>query len=243
MSTDAMNDNAAPPPDDDIQAGEYVLGVLDEISRRRAAVRLRDDAGFAGLVERWEQRFAPWLLRVPAVAPSAQVWDRIRARLEWTNEQRTSRGVWNNAAFWRNAAAILLVTGIIAVVFGLTRTPTTPVDRFAASPVTVLARGDGTAGWIARIDAERGEVLMVPVPGAADATGRVNELWIIPEGGKPLSLGMISHEKAHTVSVPPELRANLIVGATLAITLEDQAGIPHAAPSSQPIAVGSIRTI
>jgi anti-sigma-K factor RskA len=84
---------------------------------------------------------------------------------------------------------------------------------------------------------------MVPVPGAADATGRVNELWIIPEGGKPLSLGMISHEKAHTVAVPPELRANLIVGATLAITLEDQAGIPHAAPSSQPIAVGNIRTI
>ena len=242
MSTDALNDNTAPPPDDDIQAGEYVLGVLDEISRRRAATRLRSDAGFAGLVERWEQRFAPWLLRASAATPSPQVWERIRERLEWTNEQRVSRGVWDNAAFWRSAAAVVFVAGIVAAMFGLLRTPPVP-DRFAASPVTVLARGDGTPGWIARIDVERGEVLMVPVPGAADAAGRVNELWIIPEGGKPLSLGMISHEQAHTVAVPPELRANLIVGATLAITLEDQAGIPHAAPSSQPIAVGSIRTI
>lgn len=241
MSTDTVNDNALP-PDDDIQAGEYVLGVLDEISRRRIATRLRSDAGFAELVERWEQRFAPWLLRAPTVTPSVQVWERIRERLEWTSEPRTTRGLWDNAAFWRSAAAIVFVAGIVAALFGLTRTTPTP-EQLAARPVTVLARGDGTPGWIARIDAERGEVLMVPVPGAADAAGRVNELWIIPEGGKPLSLGMISHEKAHTVAVPPELRARLVVGATLAITLEDQVGIPHAAPSSQPIAVGSIRTI
>lgn len=244
MSTDFTNDSAASPPDDDLQAAEYVLGVLDEVSRRRAAMRLGSDAGFARLVADWERRFSPWLLRAPETAPSLRVWEQIRERLGWRDERKPARGLWDNAAFWRRAAGIALVAGITAAVFGLTRTQLPPTsEELAMRPVTVLARGDGSAGWIARIDAARGEVLMIPVPGAPDASGRVNELWIIPAGGKPQSLGVVSHENAHTIAVPPELRASLAVGATLAITLEDRAGIPHAAPSSQPIAAGNIRTI
>lgn len=243
MATDPGNDSSALPPDDDVQAAEYVLGLLDELSRRRAATRLADDPAFARLVEEWERRFSPWLLRAPETAPSPHTWERIRERLGWRSERTPARGLWDNAALWRRAAGIALVAGIVAAMYGLTRTPATLPEELAARPVTVLARGDGTVGWIARIDTSRGEVLMVPVPGAADASGRVNELWIIPAGGKPRSLGFVSHEKAHTLAVPPELRPSLAVGATLAITLEDQAGIPHAAPSSQPVAVGNIRTI
>lgn len=247
-SADSNHDNGSAPPDDDLLAAEYVLGVQDELARRRAQQRIADDAAFARQVGDWEQRFAPWLLRGTAdTAPSPRVWEAVRERLGWTVVAPTgsSRGVWNNVAFWRTAAAIAIGAGLIAVTFDLARWParTPTAEEQAASPVTVLARGDGTPGWIARIDAARGEVLMVPVPAAADASGRVNELWIIPAGGKPLSLGFLSHEKAHTIAVPEDVRASLIVGATLAVTLEDQAGIPHAAPSGQPIALGSIRTI
>ncbi|MBL8298117.1 MAG: anti-sigma factor [Rhodanobacteraceae bacterium] len=245
MSTHANNnDSAAPPPGDEVQAAEYVLGVLDEVSRRRVSLRLASDAGFARLVEGWERHFSPWLLRAPATEPSAHVWEQICERLGWREEPRPAPRLWDNAPFWRRAAGIALVAGIVATVFSISRTPpTAPPEEFAAGPVTVLARGDGTTGWIARINPSRGEVLLMPVPGTVDAAGRVNELWIIPAGGKPHSLGLLSHELAHTITVPSELRASLVAGATLAVTLEDRAGIPHAAPSSEPVAIGNIRTI
>lgn len=246
-SADSTHDNGPTPPDDDLLAAEYVLGVHDELARRRAQQRIADDAAFAQRVSDWERRFAPWLLRGAAdIAPSPHVWDALRERLGWTAVAPTgSRGIWNSVAFWRTAAAVAIVAGLLAVTSDLLRQPIRPpiAEEQAARPVTVLARNDGTPGWIARIDAARGEVLMMPVPTAADASGRVNELWIIPAGGKPLSLGFVSHEKAHTIAIPEAVRASLVVGATLAVTLEDQAGIPHAAPSGQPIALGSIRTI
>ncbi len=82
---------------------------------------------------------------------------------------------------------------------------------------------------------------MVPVPAPADAQGRVAELWIIPPGQAPRSLGAVSVNKAHTVEVPPDARGALgAPGSVLAITLEPAAGVPHAAPSGPVIAKGAI---
>lgn len=122
--------------------------------------------------------------------------------------------------------------------------PPAPVqEEAAARPVTVLARDDGSAGWIATIDAASGKVLMVPVPSPADAEGRVNELWLIPDGQAPLSLGFVSNEKAHTVVMPAAVRQALAVGGTFAVTLEPQQGMPHAAPSGPIVAKGGIQQI
>jgi anti-sigma-K factor RskA len=91
------------------------------------------------------------------------------------------------------------------------------------------------------VDARHGTVLMVPVPSAPDAQGRAAELWLIPPGQAPRSLGAVSINRAHTVAVPAALRADLTGQAVLAITLEPSAGIPHAAPSGPIIAKGAIR--
>lgn len=122
--------------------------------------------------------------------------------------------------------------------------PPAPVqEETAARPVTVLARDDGTPGWIATIDVATGKVLMVPVPSPADGEGRVNELWLIPDGQAPLSLGMVSNDKAHTVVMPAAVRQALAVGGTFAVTLEPQQGMPHAAPSGPIVAKGGIQQI
>jgi anti-sigma-K factor RskA len=83
--------------------------------------------------------------------------------------------------------------------------------------------------------------MMVPVPSAPDAQGRVAELWLIPPGQAPRSLGSVSVDRADTVAVPAIWRADLTSQAVLAITLEPAAGIPHAAPSGPIIAKGAIR--
>lgn len=243
------------PPSDDLRAAEYVLGVLSADERRQAQARILADAEFAGLVQAWEERFAPWLLRAQPVAVSAHVWPRIRTELGWPAVEGARPGVWNSAAFWRATTALAVAASVAAIVIGLRapapQPPPLPVvvqpaptsEEAAARPVTVLARDDGSTGWIASIDPSRGKVLMVPVPKPAEASGLVHELWIIPAGLNPISLGFVSNDKAHTIAVPAALRRSLAIGATLAITLEPQAGMPHAAPTGPIVAKGGIQQI
>lgn len=259
------------PPSDEIRAGEYVLGVLDADARRTVEARIVAEPGFATLVDAWSERFSAWLLSVPAVTPGAHVWPRLRTRLGWASVERARPGVWDSVAFWRGATLLASAASVAAIVIGLqsrgpvapppsvavqvpppaisppppvAQVPPAPVgEEAAARPVTVLARDDGSAGWIATVDAAAGKVLMVPVPSPADPAGRVNELWLIPDGQAPLSLGFVSNEKAHTIVMPDAVRQALDVGGTLAITLEPEQGMPHAAPSGPIVAKGGIRQI
>ena len=248
------------PPSDDVRAGEYVLGVLDSQERRQAQSRIASDPGFASLVAQWEQRFSAWMTRAEPVLPSAHVWPRIRSELGWTAVASTPSGLWNSVGFWRGATALAAAASVAAIVFGLRAPSPTPVppqvvvqqpvptplpqtEEAVARPVTVLATDDGATGWIATIDASKGKVLMVPVPRPADAGGKVDELWIIPAGQAPVSLGFVSNEKAHSIDVPASLRTALVAGSTLAVTLEAKEGLPHAAPAGPIVAKGAIATI
>lgn len=244
------DDFADTPPSDDLRAGEYVLGVLDATTRRAVQARIASDPVFAARVEDWERHFSAWLGRVDAATPSQHVWAGIRRRLGWPAVQSIKPGVWNNVSFWRGAAALAAAAGIAAVAFGLHQAnlpgpPSPPLasEEQAARPVTVLARDDGSTGWIASLDARSGRLVIVPVPSALDSSGRVNELWIIPAGGAPLSLGMVSHDKTHSIAVPEALRAAIVSGSLLAVTLEPQSGIPHAQPTGPIVAKGQIQAI
>ncbi len=108
--------------------------------------------------------------------------------------------------------------------------------------VTTLAQEDGTAAWLASVDPAHGTVLIVPIPHAADPQGRVPELWLIPPGKAPRSLGLVSIEKSHTVKVPQDIVTALGTGSVLAISLEPPGGAPAGAPTGPIIAKGAIRT-
>ncbi|TXI46108.1 MAG: hypothetical protein E6Q50_15520, partial [Lysobacter sp.] len=77
----------------------------------------------------------------------------------------------------------------------------------------------------------------------ADEQGRVPELWLIPPGESPKSLGIVSIDRAHTVSVPEPLREALKQGAVLAITLEPQGGAPQGIATGPIIAKGDLVTL
>lgn len=257
MSTpiERFYDDQGLPPSDDVRAGEYVLGVLDAQERQQAQARIASDPEFAGLVELWEQRFAAWMTRAEAVTPSAHVWPRIRTELGWAPVASTRAGLWDSVGFWRGATALAAAASVAAIVFGLRGPVPAPVqppvvvqvqpqaEEAVARPVTVLATDDGATGWIATVDADNGKVHMVPVPRPADAGGKVDELWIIPAGRAPISLGFVSNEKAHTIDIPAAVRAAFVAGSTLAVTLEAQEGMPHAAPAGPIVAKGAIVNI
>ena len=258
------------PPSADLFAGEYVLGVLDADQRREAQSRTERDPGFARLVADWEYRLVPLLDTRDTTEVPSHLWPRIRARLGWSaietqRSEATRHSAWQSAGFWRAAAGLATAAAIAAVVIGplglfqgdqpvgpgpvavqpTPPTPSTPPveDPSAPKPVSTLVRDDGSTGWLASVDRADGTVLMVPVPLAADAGGRVPELWLIPPGESPKSLGVVSNDRSHTVKVPDTLRDALAKGALLAVTLEPGGGAPQGIPTGPIIAKGDIVTL
>lgn len=249
-----------PPQSADLQAAEYVLGVLDAKGRQDSESRIAAEPEFAALVLAWQQRFAALLAEIGPVEVPAHVWLRLRTRLGWTPVEGARPALLQRVSFWRGATAAALATAAVLAVVAIMRplpvpAPTPAPDPIVTAPpapapvseqpkpVVVLARDDGQTGWLAAVDAAAGAVTMVPVPTTPGVQGQAGELWLIPAGGAPLSLGFVSHERAHTIDVPAALRAQLVAGAVLAITLEPEAGIPHAAPTGPVVAQGSIQVI
>ncbi len=172
------------------------------------------------------------------------VWQRIRSRLGWAAPPARA-GLWQSIALWRTATAIAVAAAIVALLVGrapppVPRQPTAALQP-AAGPITTLARDSGAPGWLASIDVAAGTILLVPVPAPPDARGRVPELWLIPQGKAPQSLGLLSNTRSHAVIVPPGLRAALTNGSLLAVTLEPAAGAPHRAPTGPIVAKGAIQ--
>jgi anti-sigma-K factor RskA len=232
------------PPDDDLLAGEFVLGVLGQAERRAAHARIQADPAFAARITRWERRLAPWLAEVSPAQVREELWQQLCRGLGWS-DRAPAASFWSSLALWRSIAALAVVAVIglwLARPSGPVAPPTAVQNVPApAAPVTTLAHDDGSPGWLASIDRTRGTVLVVPVPAAPDAQGRVPELWIIPAGKAPRSLGAVSVNTADTVEVPADARAALSApGSILAVTLEPATGIPHAAPSGPIVAKGAI---
>jgi len=250
------------PPSTDILAGEYVLGVLDAAQRIDVERRLAGDPGFARLVTQWENRLAPLLESFGSEAVPAHLWPRIRTSLGWPAATIASPRVWQRTGFWQGMTALAAALALVAVFSRRDLEPTAPAPtpvavtpiaptpptlpaepEQATKPVTPLLHDDGTPGWLASVDRAQGKVLMVPVPAAADAAGRAPELWLIPAGGAPRSLGLVSIDRAHTVAVPDSLRDALVNGSVLAITLEPSSGAPQGIPTGPIIAKGDIANL
>ncbi len=213
---------------DELLAAEYALGVLAHEARTAAARRIVREPSFARRVVAWEARLAPWAGDVAPVNPPHSVWERINASLP------SERGWLDSVAFWRGMAfgtgalaaaclGALLYTGVIT----------------ARPPLVASLEGGGKYTFVATIDPRQNAVIVVPAGYTAEAQ-RVPELWIIPPGQKPRSLGLVDPDKPITLVIPPDLRAQATTQAVLAISLEPPGGSPTGLPTGPVIATGKL---
>jgi anti-sigma-K factor RskA len=110
------------------------------------------------------------------------------------------------------------------------------------APVVTLASDAGSATFLVTVDRKSGHVRVVPVPSSADANGRVPELWLIPPGQAPRSLGLVDTTWSREIDVPEDLRWALgeEVGSLMAVSLEPEGGAPGGAPTGPIVAKGGI---
>jgi anti-sigma-K factor RskA len=203
-------------------AAEYALGVLDADERDRARGRTDRDLAFARQVADWEDRLAPLAAEVAPVRPAARVWPRIERALRPAAARLTRQ-----LTIWRGLAAASLVMAV-----ALAAIPRPPPPTLAA----LVASQTDEAVVVASLDRARGELILTTVAIRAP-DGRSAELWLIPEGGTPASLGVIGQAQRRLSFEGRPVLAEA-VGGVLAISLEPKGGSPTGAPTGPVVATG-----
>jgi anti-sigma-K factor RskA len=225
----------------DFTAAEYVLGVLGAEDRRAAEFRMASEPKFAAEVAFWETRLGGLAEAVPAVVPPAKVWAGIEDRLSASLEPPRERaGFWNSLAFWRPfaiASAGLAVASMAGLVY-LAQTPSLGPPLLAT-----LDEQSGQPGFLAAANPADGTVTVVPAALLTGALQQSYELWVIPPGGKPHSLGLVDPKRPVKVVVPPELLPHVSADSTLAISLEPVGGSPTGQPTGPVIANGKLASL
>ena len=169
-------------------AAEYVLGVLSAEERRAVEARIAREPALALEIEYWEEHLGGLANAVAPVAPPAAVWPRIEQAVGTGSAQRGA-GIWDSLAFWRNfgiGAATLAAASIAALAYiGLTPSPQ------RAPLMATLGQKSGQPDSVATVAGDGTSVTIVPAALLA-STQRAYELWLIPPGGQPRSLGLVN---------------------------------------------------
>ncbi len=221
-------------------AAEYVLGVLDARARRRCEFRALRDPAFAREVAFWEERLGGLAEGVPPVRPPASAWARIEAALGGAASAKEEGGIWQSLAFWRGlaiGASALAVACLAALIYvGTVAPPSAPL-------VARLDAEGGQAGFVAAVSSGGGSLTIVPAALLSAQEHKAMELWLIPSGEKPHSLGLIDPSRPVTITVPKDLLSKVNSEAILAVSLEPPGGSPTGQPTGPVIANGKLAAL
>lgn len=238
------------PTDDgnhNLRYAEYVLGVLDADARAEVAREMLDSDEVATAVALWQRRLIPLAESIDDVTPAPYVWARIHDALQLHAPARTPlaqpprRGLWNNLPLWHwlGIGASALAVALLVVV-SLPRPAPTPAVVGAGYMASTIQQDNGTTGWTATMDLQHARMVVVPATPVAFEQGRAPELWLIPAGEKPISIGMIARDKPTTIALDPVVLARLGPTAVLAVSVEPAGGSPTGQPTGAVIAKGAI---
>jgi anti-sigma-K factor RskA len=231
--------------DDDqspLRYAEYVLGVLDADARAAVAHEVATTDEAAAAVALWQRRLGPLAEMLPEVTPSEPVWSRIRQKLRWDETVATrSVGFWGTARPWRwlsLASSLVAACCVILLLKAPVREthPSAPVSLMVSS----IRQDNGVTDWTATLDLDRKQIVVVPATSPAVPSGRATQLWLIPAGRAPISVGVFAPDRAVVLPLNAELLSQLGPTAALAVSLEPPGGSPSGQPTGPVIAKGAI---
>ena len=235
-----MDDHLTPEEERDALAAELALGLLEGQARADAMRLSLSDSGFAALVAAWEVKLSPLHGEWGEAEPGGAVWHEIASRLP----KQPSSSVTPIETRLRRWQAGALASGAIAAALAFSLFFQPVAAPGPAAPQLAVARIESDAGGpLVRARYDQSIGLMQLRIEDIEPGSLAPELWIIPEGGTPVSLGQIGRAKRAEMTMPPPHRLLITDGATLAITMEPVSKTPHQAPSGSPVATGKIITI
>ncbi len=212
-------------------ASEYVLGTLRGRARRRFE-RWRADSPLVD--ERclfWESRLMHLAKGVKPVTPPAHVWEEIRRQVEATG-RRPRRGGWGSFAL---AASVVLVVSLGALLYWRGFGPQQP------SQVATITAASGAPVWTVEVFGKTGHLSVRSAIPQALPAGRDYELWALPKGGSPVSLGLLPAAGMLQHDLTAVQQAALAHAPQVAVSIEPAGGSPTGQPTGAIVFVAPLR--
>ncbi|MCF3935429.1 anti-sigma factor [Acuticoccus sp. M5D2P5] len=224
---------------EDGAALEYTLSLLDPEERRAFEAALLDDPELAARVWTWEDRLVPLAEALRPRPMPKRALARIEGRI-FGEGGRRRRATDRAVAVWRRAFALASLVAAAALI----------------GFVVLLAKPELLAPqhpqWVAAIIYEDGAVTLARLreDGTLVATSAApltaagsQELWLVPEGGTPISLGLMPEGESGQMPLGPQIDRQFSAGGELRITLEPQGGSPTGEPTGPLVAAGPLYSI
>ncbi|MEM9550111.1 MAG: anti-sigma factor [Pseudomonadota bacterium] len=209
------------PDEEDALAAEFVVGVLPRAERPLVERRIFRDTAFADRVARWEVRLAGLNEDYGHLVPPMGVKARIDRRL--FGAPRSTRAGWG----WIAGAATAVAMGVFVLIW--------QDATVTGSDLRAALDGD-TITFAVNIDRNRDLLNVTP---ASDAVpdGSVYQIWLVPDGMAPVSLGLVTADGQLPIGT------ELAAGDTLAVSIEPAGGSPIGAPTGPIIAIGVLEDV
>lgn len=210
---------------DSALAAQYALGTLRGGARLRFERRLANEPDLVAILGRWQTMLAALDNNVVARTPPERVWKKIQLSLP--PKKHLSGWNWNYLG-WALAAGL---AAIVLVPHFTSRTP-------ELAPLVVLNSSDAAKGqWVVSTDSNRQTLNLVPVQTREIAANNSLQLWAIPQGEKPISLGLVNRQQTTQLTTG---NVKLVAGMTIAISLEPQGGSPTGLPTGPVVFSGTL---
>ena len=228
----------------DLLAASHALGTLRGGARRRFETLAREQAPVRAAALVWQSRLAGMTELQSPVVPDAAVWTRIRNMIDAEQAQHVierqrnvspapspAQGGWlRSLALWRGAAAAGALATVLAVVTGLNLR-----DQLQNAPaiqyVAVLSDDKASASMLVTFDPRKRQLVLQRVGSYDEGADKSLQLWALPPGGAPRSLGVLDHAPALRL---PASESDVRVPA-LAISLEPKGGVPSERGPTGPV--------
>ena len=234
-------------------ASAYAIGTLRGGARRRFETLAREQAPVRAAALVWQSRVASMTeLQAPA-QPSPAVWTRIHNLIVGEREQSAmaaarnakaapSGGWLRSLALWRGAAGAGALATVLAVVtaVGLRDNLGAQIGelqaQLSAQPqveyVAVLNDEQASASMLVTFDPKNKKLTLQRVGGYQEASDKSLQLWALPPGAAPRSLGVLSQEKLLQLAAG---EGDVREVPTLAISLEPKGGVPSETGPTGPV--------
>jgi len=233
-------------------AASYALGTLRGGARRRFEALARDNATLRAAALVWQSRLASVAELQPQAAPSPAVWTRIenlvradkeaRAMLAARSAAPAAGGWWASLGLWRGASAAGALAAVLAVVVGLNVNSRLSGQvgelsaRLRATPeieyVAVLTDDKAAASLLVTFDPKNKTLVLKRVGGFREQPDKSLELWALPPGLAPKSLGVLNADPVVRLTAAG---TDMRQVPTLAITLEPKGGVPPGSGPTGPV--------
>ena len=212
-------------------AADYAIGLMPASARRRFEQLLVDDAALRRELAHWQETLASLTEALPERPVPDRVWHSITARIEpQVLHVPEKRQFWN----WLRLTAA--ACSIVALVF-IGSLYNRDDARYSATLLSTDAKP------ALKVEAHADYLQVEPLTLAAVDADRSLELWAIPDGGTPISLGVVPVGGKGKVELSEAQKVLIGKPITLAVTLEPKGGSPTGQPTGPVLYQGALAAL